>query len=59
MTETYVDLERLSLDGRIGDDNFNENKVERIREAWKGGKYSPDSKVIAGHLVEWLRNDSD
>tara|TARA_B100001939_G_C16882572_1_gene591623 strand:+ start:286 stop:459 length:174 start_codon:yes stop_codon:yes gene_type:complete len=57
MSEMVVDLNRLNPDKVISSDGFNEGKVTRIREAWKTGEYSPDSKEIAGHLVEWLKSE--
>ena len=57
MSEMIVDLNRLNPDKAISNDGFDEGKVARIRQAWKSGHYAPDSKEIAGHLVEWLKSE--
>ena len=55
MSDLSVDLERVMPDS-ITHPEINESKVARIRAAWKRGDYKPDSKEIAGHLVEWLKS---
>ena len=57
MSDMVVDLNRLNPDKSISGDGFDEGKVARIRRAWKAGEYAPDSKEIAGHLVEWLKSE--
>ena len=57
MSDITLDRECLLPSKSVQDDGFNESKVDRIRKAWKGGEYSPDSKEIAGHLVEWLKSE--
>ena len=57
MSEMTVDLNRLNPDKVISNDGFDKGKVARIRQAWKSGHYAPDSKEIAGHLVEWLKSE--
>ncbi len=57
MSDMVVDLNRLNPDKSISGDGFDEGKVARIRRAWKTGEYAPDSKEIAGHLVEWLKSE--
>ena len=57
MSEMMLDLNRLNPDKATSSDGFDEGKVARIRQAWKSGHYAPDSKEIAGHLVEWLKSE--
>ena len=57
MSDITLDRGHLLPGKPVQDDGFNESKVDRIRKAWKGGEYSPDSKEIAGHLVEWLKSE--
>ena len=57
MVEMTINLKLSNADEAISNEDFDEGKVARIREAWKTGKYSPDSKEIAGHLVEWLKSE--
>ena len=57
MSDITLDRDHLLPSKLVQDDGFNESKVDRIRKAWKGGEYSPDSKEIAGHLVEWLKSE--
>ena len=57
MVEMTINLKLSNADEAISNEGFDEGKVARIREAWKTGKYSPDSKEIAGHLVEWLKSE--
>ena len=57
MSEMMIDLSGSSPDKAISNDGFDEGKVARIRRAWKTGEYTPDSKEIAGHLVEWLKSE--
>ena len=54
MSDMSYDLGRVT-DSSLENDEINQNKVEKIRDAWKNGDYKPDSKLIAGHLVEWLK----
>ena len=57
MTDMTLDLDHSTLGKPGSTDGFDESKVDRIRKAWKSGDYSPDSKEIAGHLVEWLKSE--
>ena len=57
MSDITLGRDHLLPGKPVQDDGFNESKVDRIRKAWKGGGYSPDSKEIAGHLVEWLKSE--
>ncbi len=57
MVEMTINLKLSNTDEAISHEGFDEGKVARIRQAWKTGEYSPDSKEIAGHLVEWLKSE--
>ena len=57
MVEMTINLKLSNADEAISNEDFDEGKVARIRQAWKTGEYSPDSKEIAGHLVEWLKSE--
>jgi len=57
MTDMTLDMNRLASNKTLSNEGFDESKVDRIRKAWKGGEYSPNSKEIAGHLVEWLKSE--
>ena len=57
MSDMFLDMDRLVVNKSVENDGFDESKVERMRKAWKGGEYSPNSKEIAGHLVEWLKSE--
>ena len=41
----------------LPNNEINQNKVAKIRDAWRKGDYKPDSKLIAGHLVEWFKSE--
>jgi len=57
MTDMTLDIDH-SVSGKSAPaDGFDESKVARIRKAWREGDYSPNSKEIAGHLVEWLKSE--
>ena len=56
MSDMSFDLNRVTHSS-LENDEINQNKVEKIRDAWKNGDYKPDSKLIAGHLVEWLKSE--
>ncbi len=56
MSDMSYDLGRVT-DSSLENDEINRNKVAKIRDAWKNGDYKPDSKLIAGHLVEWLKSE--
>ena len=56
MSDMSFDLDRV-MNSPLPDDEINRNKVAKIRDAWKKGDYKPDSKLIAGHLVEWLKSE--
>ena len=57
MVEMTINLKLSNADEAISNEGFDERKVARIRQAWKTGEYAPDSKEIAGHLVEWLKSE--
>ena len=56
MSDISFDLRRV-VHSSLENDEINQNKVAKIRDAWKNGDYKPDSKLIAGHLVEWLKSE--
>ena len=56
MSDMSFDLDR-AMHSSLQNDEINQNKVAKIRDAWKKGDYKPDSKLIAGHLVEWLKSE--
>ena len=56
MSDMSFDLDRV-MSSSSQNDEINQNKVAKIRDAWKNGDYKPDSKLIAGHLVEWLKSE--
>ena len=56
MSDMSFDLGRV-VHSSLENDEINQNKVAKIRDAWKNGDYKPDSKLIAGHLVEWLKSE--
>ena len=56
MSDMSFDLERITH-SPLPNEEINQNKVARIRDAWRKGDYKPDSKLIAGHLVEWLKSE--
>tara|TARA_B000000609_G_C23887560_1_gene196453 strand:- start:66 stop:263 length:198 start_codon:yes stop_codon:yes gene_type:complete len=56
MSDMSFDLDRV-MQSSLPNNEVNQNKVAKIREAWKKGDYKPDSKLIAGHLVEWLKSE--
>ena len=56
MSDMSYDLGR-AVHSSQENDEINQNKVAKIRDAWKKGDYKPDSKLIAGHLVEWLKSE--
>lgn len=56
MSDISFDFHR-AVHSPLQNDEINQNKVAKIRDAWKKGDYKPDSKLIAGHLVEWLKSE--
>ena len=56
MSDMSFDLERVPH-SPLPNEEINQNKVARIRDAWRKGDYKPDSKLIARHLVEWLKSE--
>ena len=56
MSDMSFDLGR-AVHSSLENDEINQKKGEKIRDAWKNGDYKPDSKLIAGHLVEWLKSE--
>ena len=55
MSDMSYDLGRVTHSS-LENDEINQQS-SKDTDAWKNGDYKPDSKLIAGHLVEWLKSE--